>query len=75
VPVLDRAAWVLSETVFGTGPRSNGLSSLRRGKNPRRWKSRRAGLRALRYKRAFPTRRDFGGADSRYLYPVTCAGP
>jgi hypothetical protein len=38
------------------------LSGLRRGKNPRRWKSRRAGLRALRYKWAFPLRRGFDGA-------------
>jgi hypothetical protein len=27
---------------------------MRRGKNPRRWKSRRAGRRALRYKRVPP---------------------
>jgi len=32
-----------------SGPREFGLSSLRRGKSPRRWKSRRAGARALRY--------------------------
>ena len=31
------------------GPWEFGLSCLRRGKNPHRWKSRRAGARALRY--------------------------
>jgi hypothetical protein len=39
-----------------------------RGENPRRWKKVAQG--SLSSLAAFPPRRDFGGADSHYLYPV-----
>ena len=44
---------------LGGGPWKFGLSCWRRGKNPHRWKSRRAGERALRYRSDpdFPKRR------------------
>jgi len=48
---------------------------LRRGKNPRRWKSRRAGPRALRYKWAFPPRRGFDGAAWTFSETVFGAWP
>jgi hypothetical protein len=40
---------MFEERCFGRGQRKFEFLRLRRGKNPRRWKSRRAGGRALRY--------------------------
>ena len=43
---------------------------MRRGKNPRRWENVAQG--SLSSLAAFPLRRGFDGAASRYLHPLTC---
>jgi hypothetical protein len=56
---VDGAAKMFAERCFGRGLREFGFPSLRCGKNPHRWNSRRTGGRVLRYRlKALASHRD-----------------